>query len=46
MPALAARGELMAYEHRGFWQPMDTIRDRTVLEGLWESGQAPWRVWR
>ena len=46
MPALAARGELVAYEHRGFWQPMDTIRDRTVLEGLWESGQAPWRVWR
>jgi glucose-1-phosphate cytidylyltransferase len=46
MTTLAGRGELMAYEHRGFWQPMDTIRDRTVFEGLWESGNAPWKVWR
>ncbi|MCI8946213.1 MAG: glucose-1-phosphate cytidylyltransferase [Lachnospiraceae bacterium] len=39
---LAADGEMMAYRHPGFWSPMDTIRDRAYLEGLWESGQAPW----
>jgi glucose-1-phosphate cytidylyltransferase len=43
---LSANGELMAFEHRGFWQPMDTLRDKHVLEGLWESGQAPWKVWK
>jgi glucose-1-phosphate cytidylyltransferase len=42
---LASRGELSAYRHRGFWQPMDTLRDRHVLENLWESGTAPWKVW-
>ncbi len=42
---LAADGELMAYEHHGFWQPMDTLRDKQHLEGLWSSGKAPWRVW-
>jgi len=45
MAALASRGELMAYEHRGFWQPMDTIRERMVLEQLWETDKAPWKVW-
>jgi glucose-1-phosphate cytidylyltransferase len=40
---LAAAGELMAYRHTGFWQPMDTLRDRRVLEELWASGKAPWR---
>lgn len=42
---LAAEGELMAYEHRGFWQPMDTLRDKNLLEELWQSGRAPWKVW-
>ncbi|CAA2107691.1 Glucose-1-phosphate cytidylyltransferase [Methylobacterium bullatum] len=42
---LASDGELMAYEHRGFWQPMDTLRDKHMLEGLWASGKAPWKVW-
>ncbi|MGL5420563.1 MAG: glucose-1-phosphate cytidylyltransferase [Plesiomonas shigelloides] len=42
---LAAQGELMAFEHNGFWQPMDTLRDKHYLEGLWEKGKAPWKVW-
>lgn len=42
---LAADGELMAYEHHGFWQPMDTLRDKHLLESLWESGKAPWKTW-
>ncbi len=42
---LAADGELMAFEHAGFWQPMDTLRDKTQLEHLWASGQAPWKMW-
>lgn len=42
---LAADGELMAHEHHGFWQPMDTLRDKLHLEKLWESGKAPWKVW-
>ena len=42
---LAADGELMAYEHSGFWQPMDTVRDKKVLEDLWASGNAPWKTW-
>jgi glucose-1-phosphate cytidylyltransferase len=42
---LARAGELMAYRHRGFWQPMDTLRDKNLLEKLWHSGEAPWRVW-
>ena len=43
---LAREGELMAYRHPGFWQPMDTLRERQLLERLWESGEAPWKVWR
>lgn len=43
---LAAQGELMAYEHKGFWQPMDTLRDKNHLENLWQSGKAPWKVWK
>ncbi len=43
---LAAQGELMAYEHKGFWQPMDTLRDKNQLEELWQSGKAPWKVWK
>lgn len=42
---LAADGELALYRHDGFWQPMDTLRDRNQLEELWSSGKAPWRIW-
>ena len=42
---LAQDGELKAFEHTGFWQPMDTLRDRGLLEELWSSGDAPWKVW-
>lgn len=42
---LAAEGELMAYRHLGFWQPMDTLRDQQQLAALWEAGQAPWKTW-
>ncbi len=42
---LADSGELSAYHHQGFWQPMDTLRDQNFLEELWQSGQAPWKVW-
>jgi glucose-1-phosphate cytidylyltransferase len=42
---LASGSELMAYQHRGFWQPMDTLRDKQHLEQLWNTGHAPWRVW-
>jgi glucose-1-phosphate cytidylyltransferase len=42
---LAADGELMAYQHEGFWQPMDTLRDKQLLEELWQSGKAPWKTW-
>lgn len=42
---LAADGELMAWPHSGFWQPMDTLRDKTYLEELWASGKAPWKTW-
>jgi glucose-1-phosphate cytidylyltransferase len=43
--SLAADRELMAYEHDGFWQPMDTLRDKHLLEELWSSGHAPWKMW-
>ncbi len=42
---LAERGELVAFEHQGFWQPMDTLREKNVLEELWDSGRAPWKIW-
>jgi glucose-1-phosphate cytidylyltransferase len=42
---LAADGELMAYPHDGFWQPMDTLRDKHLLEELWAAGRAPWKTW-
>lgn len=45
MVGLAAEGELMAFEHEGFWQPMDTLREKNLLEELWQSGHAPWKVW-
>lgn len=46
MEKLAADGELMCYRHNGFWQCMDTMRDKTKLEDLWEGGNAPWKVWK
>jgi glucose-1-phosphate cytidylyltransferase len=45
LTGLAADGELMAFAHTGFWQPMDTLREKTLLENLWDSGRAPWKVW-
>ena len=42
---LAAEGQLSAYKHDGFWLPMDTLRDKTVLQGLWEKNRAPWKLW-
>jgi glucose-1-phosphate cytidylyltransferase len=45
LASLALRGQLMAYEHTGFWQPMDTLRDKNTLDALWDSGNAPWKIW-
>lgn len=45
LDTLAREGELMAYRHEGFWQPMDTLREKHLLEALWDSGRAPWKVW-
>ena len=42
---LAGEEQLVAYKHYGFWRPMDTLRDKTELEGLWNSGKSPWKVW-
>jgi glucose-1-phosphate cytidylyltransferase len=42
---LASDGELMAFPHGGFWQPMDTLREKTMLDDLWASGEAPWKIW-
>ncbi|MCD6489606.1 MAG: glucose-1-phosphate cytidylyltransferase [Thermodesulfobacterium sp.] len=46
LEALAKEGQLMAYKHRRFWQCMDTLRDKNYLEKLWNSGKAPWKVWK
>ena len=46
LETLAADSQLAAYQHTGFWQPMDTLRDKIHLEELWASGQAPWKVWK
>lgn len=45
LATLASRGELMAYEHTGFWHPMDTLRDKTILNKLWSEDAAPWKIW-
>ena len=45
LQVLARSGELSAYHHNGFWQPMDTLRDKNLLENLWQSEKAPWKVW-
>ena len=45
LKSLAAEGNLMSYTHEGFWQPMDTLRDKIYLQELWENGRAPWKTW-
>ena len=45
MARLASSGQLRAFEHTGFWQPMDTLREKNLLEDLWQSGRAPWKCW-
>ena len=45
LETVAQDGEMTAYKHEGFWSPMDTMRDKEYLEKLWQSGQAPWKVW-
>jgi glucose-1-phosphate cytidylyltransferase len=45
LETLAESNQLKAFQHSGFWQPMDTLRDKTHLEELWQSGKAPWKVW-
>lgn len=42
---LASDGQLLAYQHDSFWQPMDTLREKHLLQGLWDSGNAPWKIW-
>ena len=46
LETLAQSGQLAAFRHNGFWQPMDTLRDKMLLEELWQTGQAPWKVWK
>ena len=45
MQTLAQKGEMSAFEHNDFWQPMDTLRDKNHLEELWETGESPWKIW-
>ena len=45
MKTLAESDQLSAFHHDGFWQPMDTLKDKTVLQRLWETERAPWKVW-
>lgn len=45
LQTIAQEGKLHAYKHNGFWKPMDTLKDKTTLEGIWEKGNAPWKVW-
>lgn len=46
LETIAKEGQLMAYKHNGFWQPMDTLRDKITLEELWKTGKAPWKIWK
>ena len=46
LPEIATEGQLRAFEHKGFWQPMDTLRDKNHLESLWNTGEAPWKTWK
>ena len=43
---LARDGQLMGYQHKGFWSPMDTLKEKNILEALWSSGKAPWKIWK
>jgi glucose-1-phosphate cytidylyltransferase len=43
---LARIGQLQSYKHTGFWKPMDTLREKMELQGLWDTGKAPWKVWK
>ena len=45
LEGLASAGQLNAYRHEGFWQCMDTLRDKIYLQGLWDQGAAPWKIW-
>ncbi|MNT55634.1 Glucose-1-phosphate cytidylyltransferase [compost metagenome] len=45
LESLSRDGQLHAFEHLGFWQPMDTLREKNLLESLWSTGKAPWKVW-
>jgi glucose-1-phosphate cytidylyltransferase len=45
LETIAHKGQLESFEHRGFWQPMDTLRDKNQLEDLWSTGKAPWKTW-
>lgn len=45
MEILAKKGEMSSFQHNGFWQPMDTLRDKNYLEKLWDTGKAPWKIW-
>ena len=45
LPQLATNGEVIAFKHDDFWQPMDTVRDKNILKDLWDSGKAPWKIW-
>ena len=45
LKTIAANGQLVAYNHEGFWQPMDTLREKNILNALWDSNKAPWKVW-
>ena len=45
LPVLAEKGDLSVYRHNGFWQCMDTYREQMILEELWQSGKAPWKIW-
>jgi glucose-1-phosphate cytidylyltransferase len=46
MEQLAKDKQLMAYRHNSFWQCMDTLREKKILEAMWDSGNAPWKIWR
>ncbi|WP_305037433.1 hypothetical protein [Cohnella mopanensis] len=46
LEAIAEKRQLKAFTHEGFWHPMDTLRDKMLLEGMWKSGSAPWKVWQ
>ena len=46
LESLVSENQLLAYKHNGFWQPMDTLRDKNHLEELWSNGNAPWKIWK